>query len=35
MNMKIRVVKTATSNSKKQGCTCDWMIDEPPMVAKK
>jgi len=33
MKMKIQIVKKAT-NSKKQGCTCDWMIDEPPMDKK-
>jgi hypothetical protein len=29
--MKIQVIKQGAVKSKKQGCACDIMIDEPPM----
>jgi hypothetical protein len=31
--MKIQIIKGAT-NGKKQGMTCDMLIDEPPMDKK-
>ena len=32
--MKIQIIKAGTVNTKKQGMTCDALIDEPPMAKK-
>ena len=33
--MKIQIIKSGTAKTKKQGITCDFLIDEPPMTQKK
>jgi hypothetical protein len=32
--MKIQIIKSGTVKTKKQGMTCDMLIDEPPMSKK-
>jgi hypothetical protein len=32
--MKIRIIKSGTVKTKKQGMACDVLIDEPPMSKK-
>jgi hypothetical protein len=32
--MKVQIIKKGAVNTKKQGMTCDVMVDEPPMDKK-
>ncbi len=32
--MKIQIIKSGTVKTKKQGMTCDFLVDEPPMAKK-